>query len=118
MKVNELGTEYEIFKKTFEEEPCLKENGWGGFCDGYSKQITVHDISRGDGWENESQETIEAAMKITLRHEDVHAFLNESGLMADAHICEKAWSKNEEMVDWVALQFPKILNAFQETNCL
>jgi hypothetical protein len=28
------------------------------------------------------------------------------------------WSQNEEMVDWLAIQSPKIFKAFQELNIL
>ena len=46
------------------------------------------------------------------RHELIHAFLYESGLDA----C--SWANNEEMVDWIAIQFPKLFKAFQEVGCL
>lgn len=28
------------------------------------------------------------------------------------------WAKNEEIVDWIALQFPKLLKAFKEADCI
>ena len=28
------------------------------------------------------------------------------------------WSKNEEMIDWLAIQIPKIYKAYQEAGCL
>lgn len=50
-----------------------------------------------------------------MRHEIVHAFLYESGL----DVCSKgAWAKNEEMVDWIAIQFPKMMVAFHEVGCI
>jgi hypothetical protein len=44
--------------------------------------------------------------------------LNESGL--DACACDYfgAWSKNEEMVDFFAIQFPKILKTFEKVRCI
>ena len=37
--------------------------------------------------------------KEVLRHEIVHAYLNESGLVNNAHVFELGWATNEEMVD-------------------
>ena len=54
----------------------------------------------------------------TLRHEIVHAFLNESGLMDSTFAYDGGWSKNEEMVDWLAIQIPKIHKVFEEAGCL
>ena len=70
------------------------------------------------GWEYESEQTKQASQKLTLRHEIVHAFFNESGLMDSAFAYDGAWAKNEEMVDWLAIQIPKIYKAFEEAGCL
>lgn len=40
-------------------------------------------------------------------------FLFESGLDANSNGIE-AWASNEEMVDWIAIQMPKIVNAYEE----
>ncbi len=56
-------------------------------------------------------------MKATLRHEIVHAFLGESGLSANSNESD-AWARNEEMVDWFALQGPKIYKAWQEAGAV
>lgn len=53
----------------------------------------------------------------TLRHEIIHAFLAESGLWGSSEPA-KAWAMNEEMIDWIALQFPKILKAFKEAKAI
>ena len=46
-----------------------------------------------------------------IRHELVHAFIFESGL------CECcSWADNEELVDWIARQFPKMNKVFSELN--
>ena len=52
-----------------------------------------------------------------MRHEITHAFLNESGLDANASDTD-CWAKNEEMVDWFAIQSPKIYKAFNEVGAL
>lgn len=48
-----------------------------------------------------------------VRHEIVHAFLKESGLD-----CNSDWARNEEIVDWIALQGPKIMAAWTEAGCI
>ena len=46
----------------------------------------------------------------------VHAFLYESGLRQNAY-GSKCWAKNEEMIDWMAIQIPKIQRAYKEAYC-
>lgn len=118
MKVNILGTEYEIIIKKYDEEEAFDRNSFAGYCDGYTKQIVICDMHTYKGWENESEQTIQASQNLTLRHEIVHAFFNESGLMDSAFAYDGGWSKNEEMVDWLAIQIPKIHKAYQEVGCL
>lgn len=113
MKVNVLGTDYEIITKSKVSDVRL--NGSDGLCDGFAKKIIISDLS---DYVNDPEETKAVVRKVIYRHEIVHAFLNESGLNYDANVWNQAWSKNEEMVDWIAFQFPKILKAFQEVDCL
>lgn len=42
-----------------------------------------------------------------LLHELIHAFLRESGLD-----CNSDWARNEEIIDWFAIQIPKINREF------
>lgn len=118
MTVNILGTEYSIIVKKYEEDEIFERRSLDGYCDGLTKKIVVCDMSTYKGWEYEEKDTIEAAQKETLRHEIVHAFLNESGLMDSAFNVDCAWSKNEEMVDWIAIQGPKIYKAWAEVGAL
>lgn len=60
----------------------------------------------------------ESYYKKVLRHELMHAFLNESGLSANSTVPDCAWAKNEEMVDWFAIQSPKIFKVFSEAGCM
>ena len=52
-----------------------------------------------------------------LRHEIIHAFAYESGLWGDSE-GTLAWAQNEEMTDWLAIQFPKMEKVFKECDCL
>ena len=53
--------------------------------------------------------------KQVLRHEIVHAFLFESGLDINSNKSEE-WARNEEMIDWLAIQFHKIEKVFKELD--
>lgn len=116
MIVNILGTEYAI---TLDVDPesnkYLNENF--GYCDMHSKKIVCADLLKIEGWKDETEEVRNKQRKATLRHEIIHGFLCESGLWGSSvPIC--AWAINEEMIDWIALQFPKILEAFQQVNAI
>ncbi len=56
---------------------------------------------------------IDEIIRRTARHEIVHAFLAESGLDQNSD-----WARNEEIVDWIALQGPKIFKAWQEAGAI
>ena len=117
-KVNILGTEYTIQIKKYDEDEDFEKRGLCGYCNAYKKIIVIGDLSTFKGWENEEKEIIERYQKETARHEITHAFFNESGLQDSALTFEGAWAKNEEMVDWFAIQSPKIFKAFKEVGCL
>lgn len=55
---------------------------------------------------------------VDTEHEITHAFLDESGLQHCSSVPMGAWARHEEMVDWIAIQFPKIMKAFQEVGAL
>lgn len=112
VKINILGTEYEILTKSDEEDPFLKE--CDGFCDRSRKEIVILDLQPSP---DTYQVDLKWYRKKVLRHEIIHAFLSESGLEENSHNTD-AWARNEEMVDWIAMQFPKILKAFEEVDCL
>ena len=118
MQVNILGTPYEIIVKKYDEEEAFDRRSIAGYCDGYAKEIVVCDMHTYKVWENEAEKTVVAAQKQTVRHEIVHAFFDESGLMDSSNMVECPWSKNEEMVDWIANQGMKIYKAWQEADAL
>lgn len=101
MKVNILGTEYTLTVCSDMEEPCLAERD--GFCDETTKEMVVESY---DNYKDEP--TCKANLLVQInkvkRHEIIHAFLFESGLAENS-----TWAQNEEMVDFFAIQFPKLL---------
>lgn len=110
MKVNVLGMEYEI-----QRLPADQLEGKAGETDFYTKEIKLSDLS--DIPVDIATVNIEAFKRDALRHEIIHAFLFESGLDMQSGETD-SWAQNETMVDWIALQFPKMLKAFQDTGCL
>lgn len=104
--VNVLGTPYTVTKKNMVEEPELEQ--CDGFCDHTTKSIVISDIIERPG----SVEDLDTYTKGVIRHELVHAFLFESGLGSES------WGKDEEIVDWIAYQFPKLAEAFAKVDAL
>ena len=117
MQVNVLGTTYEIIVKKYDEDEAFKDQECDGYCASATHKIVLCDLHSLDRWKNETEETIQAFAKQTVRHEIVHAFFNESGLTQNTNSVD-AWAVNEEMVDWIALQGEKIYKAWQEVNAL
>ena len=107
MKINILGTDYELTRKNAYEDPLLDTRA--GYCDSTTRNIVVSKLSPelGSGVDVTKQE------KCVLRHEIIHAFLYESGLGDNSD-----WGTDETLVDWIAIQFPKIAKAFNEAECM
>lgn len=116
MTVSVLGTEYTINFKS-DEEVCAEMNVEIGECGGYcsypSKEIVIGKLDKCVGSEEEKETT----RKTNIRHEIVHAFLSESGLSYNSNGTD-AWAKNEEMVDWISIQGPKIYKAWKEAGAV
>lgn len=103
--VNILGTEYRIVEEGFKDEEC------DGYCDYTSKEIHIRNDNVNDVGD------FDYLMKKQLRHEIVHAFLSESGLQAN-YEHYKQFGHEETIVDWFAIQSPKIFKAFQELEIM
>ena len=106
MTINILGTEYDFVESNEKDDPKLC--GIAGYCDVTAKKLVV------DGDYNKkhplSTENPEYSVNLTKRHEVVHAFFFECGLTE--------WYGNEFLVDWVACQAPKMLEAFKAVDAL
>lgn len=124
--INILGSTYKIIyvqssKEMYNNYPHLV--GSYGILLSSSKTILVQDYCDEEIKYTVEEGDIEAnykpLMKSSLRHEILHAYLNECGL----RFCAKgtgneSWSRNEEMVDWFACLAPKIFNTYKELNIL
>lgn len=118
MKITILGTEYTVTKKTYDADPDFAKRSINGYCDSSLKQIVICDMKTYPGFDNELKEAIVFIEQETLRHEIVHAFLSESGLADNSLQPDVPWAKNEEMVDWIALNGPKVYKAWTQAGAI
>jgi hypothetical protein len=111
-KINILGTEYSLQYLSSKEDKKLED--LDGYTDFYLKRIVVE-----KNFENRlTDETkIKNYQNKILRHEIIHAFLFESGLDCNS-LKVYNWAENEEMVDWFAIQSPKIFMLYKELDIL
>lgn len=108
MRVNILGTEYEVRYLSEAEYPKLKLRNANGLAELYSKELIINkemDDSSGNCFEN-----LKEFEKKVIRHEIIHAFFHESGL--------RDFAGDECLTDWLALQVPKMIKVFEEAGCL
>lgn len=110
MKINILGTEYEIVIDAPDE--MLPPNS-DGAMDHSIKRIVVAKFVP----DERSIKDLDAYRKKVLRHEIIHAFLYESGMWNNSGTAE-CWGMDETITDWIAIQAPKLFKAFQEADCL
>lgn len=115
-KVNILGVEYAITFKN-DEDVCaamgMSIGECGGYCSAAAREIVIANLDRCEDSVPEKDEL----KRCSIRHEIIHAFLNESGLQSNANATD-CWARNEEMVDWFALQGPKIWKAWQKAGAV
>lgn len=118
LKINIMGTEYTVNFYNYTDKDIFEKRNICGYHCGNTKEIAVGRISTFPGFEEETDVFCEVEEKSILRHEIVHAFLCESGLQDSTLPSRTGWAMNEEMVDWISSQAPKLLKAFQEAECL
>lgn len=111
--VNILGTEYTIEHRKEEDDPKLAD-GIDGYCDTSVKLLVICDFER----DEHCKEDLQAYSLQVLRHEIIHAFIFESGLDSCSNQFGGGWATNEEMIDWYAIQAPKIFKAFEDVGCI
>lgn len=102
---NILGTQYQVIISDSKTYPELRE--LDGFIDLNAKKIVVENNEPTLKFEFNNN------LQQTIAHELIHGFLHESGLAGNSNSVD-AWAVNEEMVDWFALQVPKIRHTFME----
>lgn len=109
MLLNILGTSYTLEVVSKADDKYLEK--CDGYCDKTSKRIVVKAKDDEDELDN-----YDVYLKKIKRHEIIHAFLFESGL--HENFKHETWGHEETMIDWIAVQFPKLMNVFMEADCL
>lgn len=108
-----LGEQWTIKEDSVKNNPMLSEVD--GYTDPSIKLIVINDFK------DEPQEALKADIdqyrREVLRHEILHAFLYESGLDHNTHTADN-WAADEEIVDWFAIQAPKIMKTFIEADAI
>lgn len=123
MTLNILGTPYAVEVKKYDEYPDFKRRGIDGCCDALTHKIVICDmrtwpVDDDNNWPDEPEEVHAEHEKRTLRHEIVHAFFNESGLQDCSANYAGPWAHFEEMIDWWAIQGPKVYQAWLEADAV
>ena len=110
MKINILGSEWDVEYRNADIDPIL-QGGNGGYTDPSINLIAISNKGKDDDVVDFGK-----IQKRYLRHEIIHAFLYESGMGPNFE--HSQYGHEETMIDWIAIQFPKILKAFKEADCL
>jgi len=100
--INILGTDYDLAGATYDNDKLLADR------DGYVDKLNKH-----IRYETKIEDAIanpEIYTKAVIRHELVHAFFYESRL--------DGYCRDEALVDWIALQLPKILKVCQQAEVI
>lgn len=113
-KVNILGSEWSVKFGNEKEYPNLAE--MDGYTDPSTREIVVDDMEASQG-QIGAKADLESYQKQVVRHEIIHAVLLESGLGSNSNSAD-SWAVNEEMVDWFAIQSPKIFKLFNKLELM
>ena len=109
-EINVLGSIYQIVEKGRNEDDILQKAD--GYCDVHDKKIVI-DKSLNDPPEGTSTKNKTIYKNLVLRHEVIHSIFYESGLHDEC-----SFARDEELVDWIAIQFPKMLKLFTQLGVL
>ena len=111
-KVSVLGQDYSIFYVEKEKSNDPKFSGSDGYTEIETKEIFIEKELFDDSEKDSlTVKDLPRLGRRVIRHEIIHAFMEESGLNEG-----NGWVHNEECVDWIAKQFPKMLKAFREVG--
>lgn len=104
--INILGTKYLFKFASRESDKYLAE--CDGYCDKTSNIIAVLSEDPKSNYDNYKN-----YQKKVVRHEIIHAYLNESGLQEN-YEHSRQFGHDETMIDWFAIQLPKINRTIKE----
>ena len=104
-KISILGTDYDLEIVARSSDPTMIGDG---YVDTSVKKIRVADMLEEDS--RQAKKDLKSYQMDVIRHEIIHAFLYESGLDSES------WGRDEMIVDWIALQLPKITRAVAQAE--
>ena len=111
-----LGKAYTLFFKAVEDTKIsnkTKDGRRNGYCMNYEPLIMIY-VSKHYNVNMVNENKIRHVM----RHEIIHAFIHESGLISQSHSPVYGWGNDEEIIDWFAAQIPKMYPIFKKFNLL
>lgn len=109
-KINILGAAYTLTIASKNDDARLEDAD--GICDETVKELLVDSYVDYEG-DPTCKKNLAVQIRKNKRHEIIHAFLFESGLAENS-----CWAQNEEMVDFFAIQFPKLVEAFKAADAM
>ena len=113
--VDILGTTYRIEIHNYEEDGEFRRLRCAAYCDSNDHLIVVTDVESMPGAKFSTPKAKENYHRHIFRHEIIHAFMKESGLSASSMpITDEGWAENDEIIDWFAIQGPKIMKLWVE----
>lgn len=116
--ISVLGTDYVIHYVNYEDDDYARRENVSGYCDFVEHKIIIVNDATIPIHADCTSVSNRIYEKETLRHAIIHAFLFQSGLDTAALSYSGSWARNEEMIDWFAMQGPKIVKAWQEADAL
>lgn len=109
IKINILGADYTL---TVSDDDKRLGANCDGYCDETTKTLAVKSY-KDERDDLTSKGNLDVQIKKNMRHEIIHAFLFESGLAENSE-----WAQNEEIVDWIAIQLPKLAFVCHIAECM
>ena len=113
-----LGAEYKLFLLSYEDWSGFKDRNADAYVLFTEKEILVCDAMTHPKYNCTTIKSAKKCEAVWVRHEIIHAFLYESGLYSNSSLFEHGWAENEEMIDWFAIQSPKIFKIFNKVGVL
>ena len=110
MKINILGTDYEVKLLSEEEYPKLKTADASGLAELYNKELIIDKSLSVPIHEKEElrHANLNEYTKRVIRHEVVHAYFHEAGL--------SDYCQDEVLVEWIAQMIPKLSESSNYIN--
>ena len=115
--VDVLGVKYKIEVRKVEDDTRLSDDeGREAYTNAFKKLIVLSDYSDESQYPYTSKDIIfrNERYKHVLKHEIVHAFIYECGLGCSSDQRKAPLFYDEQTVDWIAIQGPKLYKIWEK----